>query len=84
MKLKVLAIITGISSKSGKRYTKITLRGKKQDGTTTMADFWLNEKVGNQLTLDGVQEDDYVSVELDLDENLRPVVAGIYKEGVDD
>ena len=52
MKLKVLAIITGISSKSGKRYTKITLRGKKQDGTTTMADFWLNEKVGNQLTRD--------------------------------
>ena len=84
MKLKVLAIMTGISAKSGKRYTKITLRGKKQDGTTSMADFWLNEKVGNQLTLDGVQEDDYVSVELDLDENLRPVVAGIFKEEVTD
>lgn len=84
MKLKLIAVVTGISAKSGKRYTRITVRGKKSDGSSSMAEFWLSETVGNQLITDGIQEDDWVSLEMELDENLRPVVAGIYKEGADD
>lgn len=80
MKLRLIAIVTGISAKSGKRYTKITVRGKKSDGTSVVKDFWLPEKVGSQLVADGIAEDDCISFELELDENLRPIVAGIYKE----
>ena len=80
MKLKLIAVVTGISAKSGKRYTRITVRGKRADGSSSMAAFWLSEKVGNQLISDGIQEDDWVSLELELDENLRPVVSSIYKE----
>lgn len=80
MNLRLLAVQTGISAKSGKRYGKVTLRGKRTDGTSVVADFWLTEKVTNQLIEDGIQEDSWVSVEMQLDENLRPTITAIYLE----
>lgn len=84
MNLRLLAVQTGISAKSGKRYGKVTLRGKRTDGTSVVADFWLTEKVTNQLITDGIEEDSWVSVDMELDENLRPTISGIFLEKGDE
>lgn len=68
MRLKLLNIMTGISAKSGKRYMRITVRGNRTDRGSNIADFWLTEEVANQLIRDGIEIDDYVSIEMSLDE----------------
>ena len=81
MRLKLLNIMTGISAKSGKRYAKITVRGVRTDRGYSIADFWLNEDVANQLVSDGIQVDDDVVLPMSLDaETLRPFVSGIEKD----
>ena len=80
MKLQLMAVVTGISAKSGKHYFRITVRGKRVDGSYVLSDFWLSEKVGNQLISEGIKEDDFISFEFDLDDNLHPNVVAIYKE----
>ena len=81
MRLKLLNIMTGISAKSGKRYAKITVRGVRTDRGYSIADFWLNEDVANQLVADGIQVDDDVVLPMSLDaETLRPFVSGIEKD----
>lgn len=80
MKLKVVLIKTGMSSKSGKPYCRLMVRGKKADGSSVSAEFWLNEAVQKQLVQEGIEEDSYVQLEFDLDENLHPNIVGIYKD----
>lgn len=80
MKLKLLNVVTGISAKSGKRYAKITVRGVRTDRGYSIADFWLNEDVANQLVSDGIQVDDDVDIAMSLDfETLRPYVSCVEK-----
>ena len=83
MKLKVVLIQTGMSSKSGKPYCRLMVRGKKADGSSVSAEFWLSEKVQKQLVQEAIEEDSWIQLEFDLDENLHPTVVGIYKEEAD-
>ena len=80
MKLKVVLIQTGMSSKSGKPYCRLMVRGKKADGSSVSAEFWLSEKVQKQLVQEAIEEDSWIQLEFDLDENLRPNIVGIYKD----
>ena len=80
MKLKVVLIQTGMSSKSGKPYCRLMVRGKKADGSSVSAEFWLSEKVQKQLVQEAIEEDSWIQLEFDLDENLHPTVVGIYKD----
>ena len=81
MKLKLMLIKNGISNKTGNPYTIITVRGKRTDGSSVSNDFFISESVKNQLV--GLQEDDYIQLEFDLNENLYPSVVGIYKDEAD-
>ena len=81
MKLKLLNVVTGISAKSGKRYARITVRGVRTDRGYSIADFWLNEDVANQLVSDCIQVDDEVIISLELDaKTLKPFVSSIEKD----
>ena len=69
MKLKVMLIQNGVSSKSGKPYCRLMVRAKKADGSSVSAEFWLSEKVQKQLVQEAIEEDSWIQVEFDLDEN---------------
>lgn len=84
MKLKVVLIQTGMSNKSGKPYCRLMVRGKRSDGSSVSAEFWLNEAVQKQMVQEGIEEDSYVQLEFDLDENLHPNIVGIYKDDKED
>ena len=84
MKLKVVLIQTGMSNKSGKPYCRLMVRGKRSDGSSVSAEFWLNEAVQKQLVQEGIEEDSYVQLEFDLDENLHPNIVGIYRDDKED
>ena len=77
MKLKVMLIKNGISSKTGKPYTMMFVRGKNADGKSVSNNFFIDDSVKNQLI--GIQEDDFVELEFGLNFNLFPMVTNIYK-----
>ena len=85
MKPRLISIMTGISAKSGKRYTRITVRGKKTDGGSSLADFWLKEEVAQRMFADGISEDCWIALVMDLDEEtLRPYVSFVEKVNEED
>ena len=69
-----------MSSKAGKAYGRLMVRGKKAEGSSVAAEFWLSEKVQKQLVQEAIEEDSWIQLEFDLDENLHPTVVGIYKD----
>lgn len=81
MKLvKILLLQRGVSGKTGKPYCRISVRSKKADGTSAAAEFWLNSDVIEQLTAQGIKEDDTVSLSVDLNDNLRPEISKVVKK----
>ena len=44
-KIKVVSIMRGISKKSGKPYTRLVLKGIREDGTSCVSDFFITENV---------------------------------------
>lgn len=79
-RIKIVLIQNGVSAKSGKPYSHITIRGRKNDGSSVVNDFWLNESVAKKIVIEDIKEDDFVVLEMGLDENLRPTVTNICKE----
>lgn len=80
MKLaKVLLLQRGVSSKTGKLYCRISVRSKKADGTSAIAEFWLGESVITQISEQGIIEDDFVNLSVELNENLRPEISKVEK-----
>ena len=80
MELRLISVLTGISAKSGKRYTRITVRGKREDGWSSLAEFWLKEDVASRMFADGIQEDDTINISLSLDsETSKPFISSVEK-----
>ncbi len=67
---KLIAKTSGISSKSGKPWFMITLRGS-ENGKSSVNNFFVSEATWNLMQRDGIQEDDQVLVTAILGANLR-------------
>lgn len=76
---KLVLLQRGVS-KSGNPYCRATFRYKREDGSSVSADFWLSPEVNERLIKDGIGEDDVCSLEVDLDENMRPVITDVFRE----
>lgn len=79
-KLYKLVLLQRGVSKSGNPYCRATFRYKREDGSSVSADFWLSPEVNERLIKDGIGEDDVCSLDVDLDENMRPVITDVFKE----
>ena len=79
-KLYKLVLLQRGVSKSGNPYCRATFRYKREDGSSVSADFWLSPEVNERLIMDGIGEDDVCSLDVDLDENMRPVITDVFKE----
>ena len=76
---KLVLLQRGVS-KSGNPYCRATFRYKRPDGTSVSADFWLSPEVSERLVKEGISEDDVCSLEVGLDDNMRPAITDIYRE----
>lgn len=79
-KLYKLVLLQRGVSKSGNPYCRATFRYKREDGSSVSADFWLSPEVNERLIKDDIGEDDVCSLDVDLDENMRPVITDVFKE----
>ena len=79
--VRLILIQRGVS-KSGNPYCRISVKAKRENGSSVMTEFWLDDAVSTKMISDGVQEEDTIEISLSLNDNLRPVVSGIAK--VDD
>ena len=70
----------GIAKKSGKPYTRLVLKGIRDDGTSCVETFFVSEKVYEQMTKENVTEDSYISVELGFDSNFHTNITDIFLE----
>ena len=82
-KIKVVSIMRGIAKKSGKPYTRLVLKGIRDDGTSCVETFFVSEKVYEQMTKENVTEDSYISVELGFDSNFHTNITDIFLENED-
>lgn len=76
-KLRLLALESGISSKSGKAWYKALFRGKTKEGASVTKEFWLSEEVGKSALSQGLKEDMDVYVECGLNDYLSPEIQEI-------
>ena len=83
-KIKVVSIMRGISKKSGKPYTRLVLKGIREDGTSCVSDFFITENVYEQLMKEGIQEESYISVELGFDSNFHSNITDIFIDSQED
>ena len=79
---KLVLLQRGVS-KSGNPYCRATFRYKREDGSSVSADFWLSPEVSERLVKEGISEDDMCSLEVGLDDNMRPAITDIYREETD-
>ena len=80
MKIKVISIMRGISKKSGKPYTRLVLKGIRDDGTSCVETFFVSEEVYQQIVKENIQEDNFISVELSFDDNFHSTITDIFLE----
>lgn len=73
---KLIAKATGISSKSGKEWFMVTLRGT-ENGKSVVDKFFVSEAVWHSMQKDGICEDESVLVTAELGANLRFQIAVI-------
>ena len=78
-KVKLISIQRGVSSKTGNPYCRVSVRSKKEDGTTVLGEFWVDEKVSGLIISQGIEEDDEVLVSMALNDNLKAEICSIEK-----
>ena len=79
--IRIVSMQRGISKKTGNPYLHTICKGIREDGSSIVKDFWImDEKVMNQITEQGIQEDDFVTFELGFDENFRAVITDVFLE----
>ena len=76
--VQILQKKQGVSSKSGNFYCILTLRAKSEKGSE-IKDFFISEEVARDMDADGIEEDDYVEVEVKLNEQLKMEIVSVLK-----
>ena len=79
-RIKVVSIMRGIAKKSGKPYTRLVLKGIRDDGTSCVETFFVSEEVYQQMVKENIQEDNFISVELSFDDNFHSTITDIFLE----
>lgn len=79
-KIRVVSIMRGVSKKSGAPYTRLVLKGIRDDGTSVVETFFVSEEVYQQIVKENIQEDNFISVELSFDDNFHSVITDIFLE----
>lgn len=79
-KIRVVSIMRGVSKKSGVPYTRLVLKGIRDDGTSVVETFFVSEEVYQQMVKENIQEDCYISLELSFDDNFRSTITDIFLE----
>lgn len=79
-KIRVVSIMRGVSKKSGVPYTRLVLKGIRDDGTSVVETFFVSEEVYQQMVKENIQEDNFISVELSFDDNFRSAITDIFLE----
>ena len=78
MRLQILQKKQGVSAKSGNFYCILTLRAKSDKGSE-IKDFFISEEVARDMDADGICEDDFVEVEVRLNELLKMEIVSVLK-----
>lgn len=79
-KIRVVSIMRGVSKKSGVPYTRLVLKGIRDDGTSVVETFFVSEEVYQQMVKENIQEDNFISVELSFDDNFHSTITDIFLE----
>lgn len=75
--VKLIALSRGKSKTTGKSWYRGTMKGHAPDGTPIVAEFWIDETVGDECVRLGLIEDVYVRIEAGLDDFLRLTITKI-------
>ena len=78
MVFQILQKKQGVSAKSGNFYCVLTLRSKSEKGSE-IKDFFVSEEVARDMDADGVEEDDFVVVEVKLNDYLKFEIVSVLK-----
>lgn len=75
---KLIAKASGVSSKSGKAWYMVTLRGT-ENGKSAVDKFFVSEAVWRSMQNDSIEEDSAVLISAELGANMRFAITMIEK-----
>lgn len=76
MILRLVALVQG-TTKEGKTWAKIMLKKRTLDGTPVLKEFYIDPKIALKMASERLTEDVDVTIELGMDEYLRPTIVGV-------